>query len=111
MTLVEKKKIEISDKLKSGETVASFAGKCEMKESSAREIRKNEDIIRRSVMEKVPIETGPLTERTSKCKRGIQKLLESYEEVKFENTQTTKGYKHLSPSVFDLPNMYVCVGN
>jgi len=53
LTLVNK--IEILDELKSGETVASLARRYEMNESSVREIRTNEDAIRRSVMESVPI--------------------------------------------------------
>ncbi|KAF0746713.1 tigger transposable element-derived protein 1-like [Aphis craccivora] len=53
LTLVQK--IEILDKIKSGDTVASLARKYEMNESSVREIRKNEVAIRRSVMESAPI--------------------------------------------------------
>jgi len=48
-------KIEILDKFKSGVTVASLARTYKMKESSVRKIRKNEETIRRSVMESAPI--------------------------------------------------------
>jgi len=53
LTLVQK--IEILDKIKRGDTVASLARKYEMNESSVREIRKNEVTIRHSVMESAPI--------------------------------------------------------
>lgn len=52
LTLV--RKIEILDKIKSGDTVASLARKYEMNESSVREIKKNEVTIRRSVMKSAP---------------------------------------------------------
>jgi len=52
LTLVQK--IEILDKIKSGDSVTCYR-KYEMNESSVREIRKNEVKILRSVMESAPI--------------------------------------------------------
>lgn len=52
LTLVQK--IEILDKLKS-DTVFSLTKKYEMNESSVQELRKNEETIRRSVMENASI--------------------------------------------------------
>ncbi|KAL4084407.1 hypothetical protein QTP88_028230 [Uroleucon formosanum] len=53
LSLVQK--IEILDKLKSGDTVASLARTYKINESSVREIHNNEEIIRRSVIESSPI--------------------------------------------------------